>query len=434
MTKTLFIALADRLAVLRNRDVRRLEIALIFSETSGPAYATALLVYAYGHGRASAVGLVGLASLLPTALVAPLAGSLPDRFRPQRVMAVSALIRAAALAAIATAMAVDASLAVLVPLAAIGSVPTRVFRPAQMALLPALTRSEQELTAANAIGGAVENVGTVVGPALGGALLLLDGPAAATAVCALAALASGIVAGSIQGGSKPERGSGGAGFELLAGVRAIRSVPALRLVVSLFSVQTVIFGALTVLIVDLALSELAAGSGSVGLLNGMLGVGGIAGALVALAASARLPLGRQLCVGTLVWGIPLLIVALEPTLIAAVPLFLCVGIGNVAVDVSAYTLIQRSAPEGGLGRIFGALEGMAVASGGLGVGLGGILADTLGARPVLAVLGLALIALALGSRRALERLDLPVPTRLAPCHPGDGPRVSRAGDASLATS
>ena len=42
----------------------------------------------------------------------------------------------------------------------------------------------------------------------------------------------------------------------------IRSVPALRLVVSLFGVQTVIFGALTVLIVDLALSELAAGPGA----------------------------------------------------------------------------------------------------------------------------------------------------------------------------
>jgi MFS family permease len=143
MSRALWISFVDRLAVLRNRDVRRLELALLLAETSGLAYATALLVYAYGHGRASAVGLVGLASLLPTALVAPLAGSLPDRFRPQRVMAASALFRAAVLAAIASAMACDAPLAMLLPLAALGSVPTRVFRPAQMTLLPALTRDER---------------------------------------------------------------------------------------------------------------------------------------------------------------------------------------------------------------------------------------------------------------------------------------------------
>lgn len=428
-------SVADRLAVLRNRDVRRLELALLFSETSAPAYATALLVYAYGHGHASAVGVVGLASLLPSALIAPLAGALPDRFRPQRVMAASAVFRAIVLAAVAGAMASGASLAVLVPLAALGSVPTRVFRPAQMALLPALTRSEHELTAANAIGGAIENVGTVAGPALGGGLLLLAGPPAAAAVCALAALAGGVIVATIRGGSKTEQHDcGQARFELLAGVRAIRSVQALRLVVSLFSLQTVIFGAFTVLVVDLALSELAAGPGSVGLLNGMLGAGGVVGALVGLAAFARLPLGRQLCLGTLVWGAPLVLVALVPTLTVALPLFLCVGIGNVTVDVSAYTLIQRSAPEGGLGRIFGALEGLSVASGGLGVGLGGMLADLLGTRPVLAASGLALIGLALGSRQALERLDQPAPSRSATCHGGDGPRVSWAGDADPAAS
>jgi MFS family permease len=179
---------------------------------------------------------------------------------------------------------------------------------------------------------------------------------------------------------------------------------------------------------------LAAGPDSVGLLNGVLGVGGVVGALVALAASTRLPLGRQLCLGTLVWGTPLLIIALEPTFVAALPLCLCVGIGNVCVDVSAYTLIQRSAPSGELGRIFGALEGFSVASGGLGVGLGGILTDLLGTRPVLAAMGLALIGLALGGRHALDRLDRPAPSDSMTCHRRDGPCVSWAGDAEPAPS
>jgi hypothetical protein len=78
---------------------------------------------------------------------------------------------------------------------------------------------------------------------------------------------------------------------------------------------------------------------------------------------------------------------------------------NVAVDVSAYTLIQRFAPHEALGRIFGVLEGGSVASAGLGVGLGGVVVDAVGARTMLVALGLVLIGLAVTARASLNRLD-----------------------------
>ena len=68
---------------------------------------------------------------------------------------------------------------------------------------------------------------------------------------------------------------------------------------------------------------------------------------------------------------------------------------------------------------------------GFGVGLGGVLADIVGTRALLAVLGLALIVLALGSRRALEYLDRPAQ---AASHRADNRRVSWAGDADPAAS
>jgi hypothetical protein len=74
------------------------------------------------------------------------------------------------------------------------------------------------------------------------------------------------------------------------------------------------------MVVHLALADLDAGG--VGALNAALGAGGVIGALAALAATGRVPLGHQLWIGTLVWGAPLLLIALQPTLLAAAALFL----------------------------------------------------------------------------------------------------------------
>ena len=59
-----FGALAE---VFRNRQLRRLELAWAGSIIGSWAYSVALVVYAYKHGGASAVGLVGLIRWLPAA-------------------------------------------------------------------------------------------------------------------------------------------------------------------------------------------------------------------------------------------------------------------------------------------------------------------------------------------------------------------------------
>ena len=51
-----------------------------------------------------------------------------------------------------------------------------VLRPATMALLPAIARSPEELVAGNVVTSTGEAAGTLVGPAVGGALLALAGP------------------------------------------------------------------------------------------------------------------------------------------------------------------------------------------------------------------------------------------------------------------
>src|SRR5262245_1801170 len=79
----------------RNPGLRRLQLAWVGSLFGTWFYIVALSVYAYEHGGAGAVGLVGVIRMVPAGLMAPIASTLADRF-PRRLVMISAdLIRAA---------------------------------------------------------------------------------------------------------------------------------------------------------------------------------------------------------------------------------------------------------------------------------------------------------------------------------------------------
>src|SRR5205085_10903916 len=90
-------------AVLRNPNLRRIEFALAGSVAGNWAYGIGLAVFAFHAGGATAVGLVSLARMIPSALVAPFVAVLADRFRRERVMVSADLTRTVLLAGAATA-------------------------------------------------------------------------------------------------------------------------------------------------------------------------------------------------------------------------------------------------------------------------------------------------------------------------------------------
>src|SRR2546423_1105377 len=94
-------------SIYRNPRLRRLQLAWIGSSVGPWGYVVALMVYAYGQGGPGAVGLVGLIRWFPAAVAAPFGGMIGDRFPRLRVMVVSDLVRAGALAAAAAAVVLD---------------------------------------------------------------------------------------------------------------------------------------------------------------------------------------------------------------------------------------------------------------------------------------------------------------------------------------
>src|SRR2546423_1665716 len=72
--------------VFANPGLRRIELAWAASILGTWAYGIAVVVYAYDHGGATAVGVVGLARWLAAAVASPFAALLRGRYDPPWVM------------------------------------------------------------------------------------------------------------------------------------------------------------------------------------------------------------------------------------------------------------------------------------------------------------------------------------------------------------
>ena len=393
--------------VFGNPGLRRLQFAWIGSVTGDWAYAIALAVFAYEAGGATAVGLVALLRFLPSAAVAPFAAVLADRYPRQRVMLAADAIRAVALAGAAAVALADGPAPAVYALAALVAVVSTAFQPAQAALIPTLARDPRELTAANVASSTIESVGSFLGPAIGGLLLAVTSPGVVFAATAGAFVWSALNVARIPA-SPPAREDvveEALHREALAGFRAIFAHPSLRLVVGLYSAQTLVAGALNVLVIVAALELLDLGRSGPGLLNSAVGIGGLIGAGVALGLVGMRGLGTAFAFGLVLWGLPLVLFGAWPTTGAAVLFLGLLGIGNTLVDVSGLTLLQRTAPPEVLGRVFGVLESLVVGTLGLGAIIAPLLVSLFGVRWALVATGLLLPALALASWARLRTID-----------------------------
>jgi MFS family permease len=162
---------------------------------------------------------------------------------------------------------------------------------------------------------------------------------------------------------------------------------------------------LNVYVVTLALTTLGLGNGGVGLLSAVFGAGVILGALLATTLVGRRRLSRPFVVGLVLWGLPLVAIAVRPTVAVAVAALVVSGIGNAALDVSGFTLVQRLVDDRVLGRVFGLFYVGVLATVGIGSILAPLAIDALGIRGAIAATGALLPAVALVLYRRIERID-----------------------------
>ena len=401
-------------SVFGNPALRRIELALAGSMIGDWAYATAVVVWAYGVGGARLVGIWMAVRYLLMAIVSPIGASLSDRLPRKFVLIGSDLVRAVLAVIAAIALITDAPDAVILVVATGLSLVGCIFRPAQMAWMPSLTRRPEELTAANGASSTIESLAFFLGPALGALLVtttsvqtvfLLN---AATFVLS-AVLVSGIhpIAGPTPGDDEDDDAGPQEGMfaEMAGGFRHIARDRDLVMVAILVCTQTIVAGATAVYGVVIAVDILGTGPQGVGIIDSVFGVGAIVGGFYAIGRSTRNRLAGDLALGTVLWSLPLLIIVVYPSPVTVFAAAILLGFGNPLVDVNFATIVQRLTPDAVLGRVFGAYEGALIAGMALGSAVTPFLISSFGLQWTLAILAVVVGTPALSFIPRCLRLD-----------------------------
>jgi MFS family permease len=377
-------------AVFRNSNLRRVELSWAGTVCAYWIFIVTLGLYAYERGGATAVGLVGLLRVLPSVVAAPFGAILGDRYRRERVVVAINVARSITIVSAAAAAALDAPAGVVYALASVMGLLQSIFRPTQSALLPRLARTPEELTAANLVLTTIESVGIFVGPAIGGVLIAVTGTDTVFAITGAVFLAAALVLVGVSVERTGEAQVRKKSFvsEAFAGFGTVAHDARLRLIIGLYGLQTLVAGAVNVLIVVLALETLDLGKAGIGFLNSAVGIGGLLGGVVAVGLVARPHLASAFGAGLALAGLPIAVIALLPHTGTALVLLALAGLGTTIVDVAGVTLLQRNTPDEVLTRVMGVVQSVFVGTLGLGAVLAPALIAGLGDRWTLAVVGL----------------------------------------------
>ena len=191
----------------------------------------------------------------------------------------------------------------------------------------------------------------------------------------------------------------------MAGFRVVFQHKELRVLMGLFTAQTLVAGLMLVFLVVVAIELLDIGDAGVGYLNSAFGVGALVGAIGALGLTGARRLSPGFLVGLLLWGLPLAVLGLWSSIAIALVLFAIMGAGNSLVDVAGYTLVQRAVPDAVLARVFGVLQFFLLTALGIGGVLAPVLSDLFGLENALIVSGLFLPVLVLLFGRTVAKID-----------------------------
>jgi hypothetical protein len=396
-------------SALRSRDLRLLLSGLAVSSTGSWAYNVALFAFVFDRTHSLGwVGAAGAVRFLSALVFGPYGGVIAERTERIRLLIATGVACGVWQTGAAVTAAAGGPVVVVLVLAALTTATGTVSDPAVAATIPAVV-GEDDLVAANALNGTIDNLVMIVGPAIGAVLLLGGSPALVFALNATGYVCSAGLFSRIRTRTKPvdvtETGSVGPLRQMAVGLRAIASLPAARTLAAFSVLVSFLYGADTVLFVAVSADKLGTGARGFGYLAAGLGVGGIiaAAAIDRLARSSRLAL--IIAAGTLGYCLPtaLLTVVHSPELAFAVQVVR--GGATLLVDVFAITELQRAVPEEQLARVFGIFFSLVLGAIAVGTIVTPIVISAAGLDAALLTMAFAPAGLALLGLPALIRID-----------------------------
>ena len=343
------------LAVFRNRAFTLLWTAqLISTMGSGlSALAASILVYRL-TGSALSVGLMLMATALPSVFVGLIAGVFVDRFDRKRIMIAADLVRA--LLACSIPFLLPYGVAWLYVMVVLASAVGQFFGPAQASLL-AEVASEEELVAANSMMTISAIGATTIGYAAAGLISSQFSVAWAFYLDALSFVISAGCITFLHGTWLPveeETTLMAVRHNLRAGLQYVVETPILRSLFLLYVPVFISFGFHHALVLPFARRVLHASEFDYSMLEGLFTLSFVVGCLLMAGWAGRLYEGQWTVLSFIGIGIAGLCFALSPTMLPALVLIVVVGMLNAPAYIARQLVIQRHTPRELRGRVYSA--------------------------------------------------------------------------------
>jgi MFS family permease len=400
-------------SVLRNPNLRRIQLAFGGSLLGDWAYGTAILVWAFQESGATGVGLFTAARFIAAAFAGPLGAAVADRMDRRRFMMTTDLIRAVLASITAVLIMTDGPVAFVYVVAVVTATVGAPFRSAQAGLIPRLVDTPGELTASNAVAANIENVVVFMGPAVGALMVGTFDVAAVVWLNVASFIWSFLMVSGVKERVPDDQQADGGDddgpqekmlAQITAGFAYVSRYADLRTIALLTAAQTIIWGALSVFMVVIAVRDFGEAA-SVGWLQGAMGVGTIVGGVMILGRVSKGRLASDMVIGVLGWSLPVIVLAVFPSPITAIAALVVIGTADPWVNLGLETIPQRLAPENAISRVYAAVESIAIGAIALGSLLTPALLHFFGIRPSLIGIGLVVTAYALSTLPRLRALD-----------------------------
>lgn len=416
--------IADVRQLLRGKQLRRLYLGTVISDLGGQFGVVAIAFAVLHIGSPALLGVVLAARTLPAGALVLVGGYFADRLPRHVQMAVADVVRAAAQIVTAIAVVTDASYsAVLVVGAqAVYGVAEAFFRPASLGLVPRLVDRER-LPAANALMGLTKNISRPAGPAVGGVVVAVFGPAWALGIDAATFVVGAFLVARLRVTvPRSDPTEDGARRERLRGILTQDWLLAMLVTSAVF--QAVVLGPL--LVAGPIVATDLGGSVVWGLLLGAVGLGSVTGSLLAARLRPHRPL-LAMSAAVAVTAVYPLTLSFGRPMVLLLGMAVVYGLGLAVVGNIYITVLHQRVPDRFLGRVLAIDEVCSVAAVPVSQLLAGVVVATYGTTwlftvsAVAAVVAASVLVLVPGARRLAE------PT------PDTEPAGDQAGDQATGT-
>jgi len=365
---------------LRSRNYRLFFSGQIISNTGNWLTNVALtLLVLKLTGSGLAVGVLAACQFGPILFLSAWAGAIADRSdKRQMLLLTQSLEMAQSIGLAILAFQPHPPLGALYALAAAGGILLAFDNPFRRSFVTEMVRPE-DIPNAVVLYSTIVNVSRIFGPALAGLLVVtlgygwcftIDASTYLAVLCCLYLMRPG----ELHRQPRPPRAKG----EIREGLRYVRSMPSLWISFAMLIPIGIPSFNLNITLLLLVTKALHSTGSVYTLLYSVLSVGAVISALIV--AHRKLVQLRHIIAGAVALGLSMFVLAVMPTVIAAIPAVFLVGMASILYMTATTTIVQVDAKPAMHGRVLALQTVIIGGSALLGGPLLGWLADKMGGR------------------------------------------------------